>query len=158
MATSDYFNYNESAYSSQSQYFTEAPELPEKTASNFSDIAISGVTYRAVSTPEIRFYVDNNYIDIETAAHLNSLGITTNVEGTSAQFVRLEDGRIMLQIKGINITDFNKQIVVSIGGTQVLGYTPLTWVKQAMESGYSGLEALGNSIGNYYLKSVAYFD
>jgi hypothetical protein len=158
-AASDYFNYNTAAFDSyENQFGTADLSGVTQSASNWlnnSYFALTGVSYVATSVPELRFYIDMTTTTENYLTELNGL-IETNI-GT-ARFVKDANGNKMLQIKGIDITNFNELIVVKFkdSETELLKFTPITWVKAAQND--AQLDDLANAIGNYYLKSVAYFE
>ena len=156
-AASDYFNYNEAAftedYSDDYKNFDPSSITYEGSNSrNFpSGITLTGVTYVATSVPELRFYIDTILSDSELEAMNDSL--TSNI-GT-AKFVKCDDKR-MLQITNINVVDFGKQINVKLGSDTILTFVPISWAKSAATKD-GAMGDLGKSICYYYAKSVAYF-
>ena len=77
-----------------------------------------------------------------------------------ASIVELEQsGEYLLRIRGIDIADFGKKIVVKgyyeDEDFALLKFTPLTWVNSAIKK--AGVSDLGKAVGNYYLKAVDYF-
>jgi hypothetical protein len=153
-AASAYFDYNEAAFADVAQQL-DAPDLSSiATAKGWYDtnkFRMTNVTYRATSVPELRFYVTD--ITENDASALNE-----TIESTvgNAEFHKLADGTIVLTVTNIPITKFADQFTVTAGGSDILRFTPLTWVKSAInKDGEMG--ALAKAIGNYYLKSVAYF-
>ena len=158
-AASDYFDYNTTAFNSYVNQLGEA-DLSGLTQSavnwyNTNYFAITSVSYVATSTPALRFY-----IDMTTTTENYLIGLNDEIETNigTARFVKDVEGNMMLQIKGIDITNFNELIVVKFKNddTELLNFTPITWVKMAQYD--EQLEDLANAIGNYYLKSVAYFE
>ncbi|MBR2100200.1 MAG: hypothetical protein IJ927_02575 [Eubacterium sp.] len=171
-AASDYFNYNEDAYSGYTAQLADPTAAindataaaltangPNRINSDYG-IAFSSVSYVANSKPELRFYINTSSVtDFDLfEAHLGEINnsITSNM-GTSAQMANLEqDGRYLLQVKNIDIADFGKKIIVkSYYNDSFVEFTPLTWVKAAIVN--PNLSDLGKAIGNYYLKAVGYF-
>ncbi len=171
-AASDYFNYNEDAYSGYTAQLADPTDaINDATAAAITanganrinsdyNIVFSDVSYVAKSKPELRFYINTSSVtDFDVfEAHLGEINnsITSNM-GTSAQIANLEqDGRYLLQVKNIDIVDFNKKIeVYSYYNDSFVEFTPLTWVKAAIAN--PNLSDLGKAIGNYYLKAVGYF-
>ena len=162
-AASDYFNYNEEAAWAENNYLTDPSDAIADLANDAPNawydtnvMRITGMTYRATSTPELRFYIDAN-IREQNAYSGEDAALECNFG--KARFVKNEAGEAMLQITDIDIVDFNKEIVVSWKSTgyEILRITPIIWVKAAINSSDDEMCNLGKAIGNYYLKSVAYF-
>jgi hypothetical protein len=153
-AASQFFDYNTAAFDGIAQQITEAPTLPTITGNWYNNgmFTLEEVTYRATSVPELRFYISN--VSESYLADVNKNINSTN--GTTAQFVKLDDGRMMLSVKNIDITKFDEQFVVSAGDATILTFTANSWVKAAMTKG-GKTGALGTAIANYYLMSEAYF-
>ncbi|MBQ9531204.1 MAG: hypothetical protein IJR70_03940 [Eubacterium sp.] len=159
-AAANYFDYNTAAYTDSN--YLDAPVFDaDDYDTNAADLPINSVSYVATSVPELRFYIDPAYSRefTDIGARYNET-IESNI-GT-AKFVKLEGtNQVILQIKNIPITDFGKQIIVTYNDgyedMPILKYTPIKWVIGAQSVGGS-LGTLADGIGNYYAKSVAYFE
>ena len=164
-AAAEFFNYNKTAYTGDyilGDPATEIQSLASSAAQTYFDsnrIHISSVSYRATTVPELRFYITENLRD---QSFLADLILSSNVG--KAEFVKTADGAAMLRISGIDIQDFNTNIIVKCkideyaNEETLLEFTPILWVNAAIKStSYTELSNLGKTIGNYYLKSVGYF-
>jgi len=164
-SASTYFNYNLNAVWESSDLADPSAQiqaLASAATKGYFDSTIMHVTsvsYRATSTPELRFYLSENLREQE---FLSRLKLDCNIG--KAEFVKTYEGTAMLRIYDIDIVDFNKQIVVKYSvnefdepETELLKFTPITWVNAAIKSGDTKLSGLGKGIGKYYLASVAYF-
>ena len=170
-AASEYFEYNESAYSEYNIQLEDPTDaINDATEAALAanggnhingdyNIVFSGVSYVAKSKPELRFYINTSSVtDIDVfESHLGDINKAISSNIGSAQIASLEkDGSYLLQVSNIDIADFGKQIVVhSYYNDSFVEFTPLTWVKAAIAN--PNLSDLGKAIGNYYLKAVGYF-
>ena len=165
---SNYFGYNTTEYSGYTIQLDDPTEeidaVAATAAANKLDIeglfTVTGVSYRATSKPEIRFYIDPTSVHEDQLSALNPY-----VESSigKAYFAK-QDDKFMLVIKNLDIVDFGKQFVVTIKDEfdstydrDIIEFTPITWVNAAIKSSDNNLKGLAKTIGNYYLKSVAYF-
>jgi len=163
---SNYFGYNTAEYSGYTIQLSDPTEeiaaVAATAAANKLDtpFIVTGVSYRATSKPEIRFYIDPTSVSEDQLSALNPY-----VESSigKAYFAK-QDDKFMLVIKNLDIVDFGKQFVVTIKDSfdstydrDIIKFTPITWVNAAIKSSDNNLKGLAKTIGNYYLKSVAYF-
>ena len=150
MSAARYFdyNYNEDAYP-QGLFFEDADFSVYNFAQPDSDIAIETVAFRAVSVPELRFYVTG--ITEEEAAALTA----TTDKGYPASFVKVND-KIVLQVTGIPAAKLGEEITITLSNGDKVKYTPIIWAYKAAE--INGLIAqLGNALANYNQAAKAYF-
>ena len=164
---SRYFGYNTNAYNNYSIQLDDPTSqintIAAAAANNTIDtnkFTITGVSYRATSKPEIRFYIDPTTIGEDELEGYNRTVVSTI--GT-AYFAKHDDDYLLI-VKDIDIVDFGKQFVVTVKDSHnelydwdVVHFTPITWVKAALASSDEDLVFLAKTIGNYYLKSVNYF-
>ena len=153
-AASDYFDYNEAA-------FTDEYKLGDFDASEYSYAQyafyngpgnITAVRYVAKSVPELRFEFSD--LSIYEANRLNHwINVNDDESSVTAEFAQLEDGTIVLRVMGISIDTFLNDIDI-FGGMPnhefSLHYSPITWVIGATKSGNEKLAKLGNAVGNYF--------
>ncbi len=160
-AASSYFEYNEDAFDGVSNELDE-PDLTDgrlavASGSNTYNIPFTGVSYVATTVPALRFTVRSDFSE----NYLTELNETIETNIGEAKFVKVEEGgqvKRMLQITGINICDFGKQIVVNAGGSTILTFVPITWAKSAAKiTTNDRLASLGKTICNYYINSTEYF-
>lgn len=106
-------------------------------------LSINGVSFNAVATPELRFFVD---ITEEDAVALNEAGITCD-EGYNARFVWVADA-IALEVTGIPASKFGERITIFGDGFEV-NYTPIQVAYSLSKSTDAKTSALGQTIINY---------
>jgi hypothetical protein len=164
-AANDYFQYNNQATWTTSDLANPDDAIAALATAaapntfNSDMMHITAATYRATSKPELRFYISE---DLRQQSYLANLTLTSNIG--KAEFAKTADGTAMLRIYDIDITDFNKQIVVQYKVNEfddysydLIKFTPIKWVNAAIGASDPTMKALGRAIGNYYLASVAYF-
>ena len=150
-AAADYFNYNTAAFASQPNYLGDCT-FGEIAKGSAKGITVDTVTYVATSVPELRFYVSG--LTEETAA-----GKSVEANGYEAQFAKLADGQVVLQVAGIPASKLGEEVSAVINGSEdeYVKYVPLRWAMNAAQSNNAKLAALGNAIGNYSAAAAAYF-
>jgi len=145
-AAAEYFNYNADAY--VLPYYYNAPEW--KTAFwSASDASgkVTEVSYVATTTPALRFTM--NLTEEEAAA----LSVTSNI-GTAGFYKRGND--VVLEVKGIPISQLHTTLVVNIEGLGEIVYTPLLYANKVSELNNS-LARLGISIANVNAAAASYY-
>ena len=129
--------------------------------SKFSDEKgiVTGVTFMALTKPEFRFYTAN--ITEAQAAAYNEAGVSAAYQNSKinetpeAHFVKSEDGKILIEVKGISAENMNETVVININGLGTVTFSGNDFAK-AMTN-VSGLANLGHALYNYSKAANDYF-
>ncbi|MCR4614542.1 MAG: hypothetical protein K5756_00115 [Clostridiales bacterium] len=129
--------------------------------SKFSDEKhiVSGVTFMALTKPEFRFYT-SSIIEAQAAAY-NKAGVSAAYESNgikeslTARFVKSEDGRILIEVKGISAENMNEKVIITVNGLGKITFSGNDFAKAMANN--NDLANLGNALYNYSAAAKDYF-